>query len=74
MYGTIDCPYFGLRVPLPIGIQSQGGSVTSGATPAFSTNKGVHCISVYAAGPPSRHPLCKQRIEGNGGLLTWAAV
>ena len=23
--------------------------VVSGATPAFSTNKGVHCVSVYAA-------------------------
>ena len=27
--------------------------VTSGATPAFSTNRGVHCISMYTAGPPS---------------------
>ena len=23
--------------------------VTTGATPAFSTNRGVHCISVYTA-------------------------
>ena len=46
---------------LPHGFQSQSGylartlsclravilKVTSGATPAFSTNRGVHCISVY---------------------------
>ena len=65
----------------PHGFQSQGGSlsctltclcavnprVTSGATPAFSTNSGVHCISVYTAGPPSRHPSCKQQVAGNGG-------
>ena len=29
--------------------------VTSDATPTFSTNRGVHCISVYTAGPPSGH-------------------
>ena len=48
----------------PHGFQSQGGSVTctltclhmlnvratSGATSAFSTNRGVYCISVYTAG------------------------
>ena len=27
--------------------------VMSGVTPAFSTNRGVHCISVYAAWQPS---------------------
>ena len=32
-----------------------GARVTSGATPAFSTNRGVHCISVYTAGPSSIH-------------------
>ena len=53
----------------PHGIQSQGGSLTctltclctvnqwamSGATPAFSNNRGVHCITMYTAGLPSRH-------------------
>ena len=48
------------------GFQSQDGSfpctltclrvvnlrATSGATPAFSTSRGVHCISVCSAGPP----------------------
>ena len=48
---------------LPHGFQSQSGylartlsclcavilKVTTGATPAFSTNRGVHCISVYTA-------------------------
>ena len=52
---------------LPHGFQSRSGSlactlsclravipkVTSGATPAFSTNRGVHCISVYTAWQPS---------------------
>ena len=65
----------------PRGFQSQGGSfactltclcavnlrVMSGATPAFSTKRGVHCIRVYTAGPPSRHPSCKQQMAGNGG-------
>ena len=40
----------------------------------FSTNRGVHCISMYTADSPSGHPSCKQWRAGNGGLLTWAAV
>ena len=54
--------FWTLRV-LPHGFQIQSGyltctlsclhavilKVTSGATPAFSTNRGVHCISVYTA-------------------------
>ena len=74
-------PLFWTSCDPPHGFQSQGGSltctitclcvvnlrVTSGATPAFSTNRGVHCISVYTAGPPSRHPSCKQGMAGNGG-------
>ena len=39
--------------------------VTFGATPAFTTNGGVHCISVCTADWPSRHPSCKQRRAGN---------
>ena len=31
-------------------------SVTSGATSAFSTNRGVRCLGVYTADSPSRHP------------------
>ena len=69
------------------GFQSQGGSltctltclctvnlrVTSGATPAFSTNRGVHCISMCTASPPTGHPLYKQQRTGSW-LVTWAAV
>ena len=32
--------------------------VTSGVTPAFSTNRGVHCISVYMAWRPVTFPTC----------------
>ena len=32
--------------------------VMSGATPAFSTNRGVHCISVYMAWQPVMFPTC----------------
>ena len=60
-------PIFWTSCDPPHGFQSQGGSlactftclhavnlrVMFGATPAFSTNRGVHCISVYTAGPPS---------------------
>ena len=42
--------------------------VTSGATPAFSTNRGVHCISMFTADSPSGHPSCKQRRAGNSRL------
>ena len=52
---------------LPHGFQSRSGSlvcalscfravipkVASGVTPAFSTNRGVHCIGVYMAWQPS---------------------
>ena len=80
--GATDCPYFGLCVTLPMGFKARGGSlactliclhavnlrVTSGATPAFSNNRGVHCIGgVYTTGPPSGHPSCQQRMAGNGG-------
>ena len=41
--------------------------VISGATPAFSINRGAHCISVYTAGPPCGHPSCKQWRAGNSG-------
>ena len=67
-------PLFWTSCDPPHGFQSQGGSLTctltrlpavnlrvmSGATPAFSTNRGVHCTSVYTAGMPSRHPSYKQ--------------
>ena len=57
---------------LPHGFQSQSGylactlsclhavilKVTTGATPAFSTNRGVHCISVYTAWQPVAFPTC----------------
>ena len=59
--GPLIAPIFGLHVTLPMGFKSQGGSlvctficfhavnlrVTSDATPAFSKNRGVHCINVY---------------------------
>ena len=32
--------------------------VTSGATPAFSTNMGVHCIGMYTAWRPVTFPTC----------------
>ena len=80
-----DCPYFGLHVTFPMGFKARvvllhaclctvNLQVMSGATPPFSTNMGVHCISVYISGSPSRHPSWKQQREGNSGLLTWAAV
>ena len=68
------------------GFQSQDGSLActlllhgeskdhNGATSAFSTNRGVHCVSVCTADLPSRRPSCKQRRTGNGKLPTWAAV
>ena len=57
---------------LPHGFQIQSGylactlsclhavilKVTSGATPAFSTNRGVHCISTYMAWQPVTFPTC----------------
>ena len=57
---------------LPHGFQIQSGylactlsclhavilKVTSGVTPAFSTNRGVHCISVYMAWRPVTFPTC----------------
>ena len=57
---------------LPHGFQIQSGylactlsclhavilKVTSGATPAFSTNRGVHCISVYMAWQLITFPTC----------------
>ena len=36
--------------------------VTSGATPAFSTNR-VHCISMYKAWQPSHLPVAVRRIH-----------
>ena len=59
--GTADCPYFGLYDRR---FYSQGGSlsctltclhvvilwVTSGATSAFSTNRGEHCVSINTSG------------------------
>ena len=85
--GATDCPYFGLCVTLPVGFKAGvvlspahllactvNLRVMSGATPAFSTNRGVHFASVYMTDSPSRYPSCKERRVGNGGLLTWAAV
>ena len=57
---------------LPHGFQSQSGylactfsclhavilKVTSGVTPGFSTNRGVHCISMYMAWWPVAFPTC----------------
>ena len=59
-------PLFWTSCDPPIGFQKQDGSlacmltclhvlnlrVMSGATPAFFTNRGVHCISMYTAGLP----------------------
>ena len=75
-------PQFCTLCDPPHGFQSQGGSlaciltclhvvnvrVTSGATPAFSTNRGEHYISSYTTDSPSRHPSNKQWRTGNGGL------
>ena len=62
--GATDCSCFGLGAcVLPHGFQSQSGyltctrsclcavilKVTTGATLAFSTNRDVHCISMYTA-------------------------
>ena len=75
---------------LPHGFQIQSGSltctlsclravilkVTYGATPAFSANRGVHCISVYMAWQPSHfdpHTCSYQTYpQGNGGTEVWA--
>ena len=57
---------------LPHGFQIQSGylactlsclramilKVTTGVTPAFSTNRGVHCISMYRAWRPVAFPTC----------------
>ena len=57
---------------LPHGFQIQSGylactlscfhavilKVMSGVTPAFSTNRGAHCISVYMAWQPVTFPTC----------------
>ena len=34
---------------------------------AFSSNRGVQCISMYAADPLSGHPSCEYRRAGNSG-------
>ena len=66
---------------LPHGFQIQSGylactlsylhavilKVTSGVTPAFSTNRGVHCISVYTAWQPVTFPTC--HVCNRGRLL-----
>ena len=66
---------------LPHGFQIQSGylactlsclhavilKVTSGATPAFSTNRGVHCISMYTAWQPVTFPTC--HVCNRGRLL-----
>ena len=64
--GATDCSCFGLHVSFLMGFKSRVDlacthsclravipKVTSGATSAFSTNKGVHCITVYTAWQPS---------------------
>ena len=85
--GATDSPSMDFVWPSPW-VQSQGGSlicpptclpavnlrVTSSATPALSTNRGVHCTRVYTAGLLSGHPSCKQWRAGNGVLLTCAAA
>ena len=65
---------FKARVVLHLHTYLLADGKPKGATPAFSTNRGVHCISMYTAGLPSGHPSCKQQRADNGGLLTWAAV
>ena len=66
---------------LPHGFQIQSGylactlsclhavilKVTSGVTPAFSTNRSVHCISMYMAWRPVTFPTC--HICNRGRLL-----
>ena len=72
--GATHCPLFWTLCDPHHGFQGQGGflactltclhavnlRVTSGATSAFSTHRGVHCISMYTTGLPSRLPTCKQ--------------
>ena len=63
------CPCFGFHVTLPMGFRARVSlRVMSDATSAFSTNRGVHCASMYTAGLPSRHPSCKQRIANFGAF------
>ena len=66
---------------LPHGFQIQSGylactlsclhavtlKVTSGTTPAFSTNRGVHCISMHTAWQPVTFPTC--HVCNRGRLL-----
>ena len=80
--GPLIATILDFHVIPPMGFQSQGGSltcilnylhmvnlrVTSGATSAFSTNRGVHNISMYTAGSPSRHPSSKQQSASHSGL------
>ena len=85
--GATDCPCFGLCVTLPMGFKARVVLLTytltslhavnlrvmSGATTVFSTNRGVHCISVYTAGPPSRHPLMQAVESRQWWMLTFGS-
>ena len=81
--GATDCSCFGL----PHGFQSQRGSlactlsclcavilkVTTGATPAFSTNRSVHCIKCTWHGwPGSSHMHWNLNHQCSGELLSSA--
>ena len=46
----------------------------SGATPALPTNRGVYCINMYTAGPPSGHPCMQAAEGGQWWMLTGTAV
>ena len=75
-YGATDCPYFGLRVT-PHRIQSQTGSlrVTSGTTPAFSTNRGWTLYKrVYSRPPLNMLYSQPERIEIPRGVTSYISV
>ena len=75
--GATGCSYFGLYVALHLGFKARVAlvnlRVTSCATPVFSTNKNVNCMTrnMYTAGLSPTHPSCKQwRTGSNFGPLS----
>ena len=63
-FGATDCSCYGFQIQsgyLACTLSCLHAvilKVTSGVTPAFSTNRGVHCISVYTAWRPVTFPTC----------------
>ena len=82
-------PLFWTLCDPPHGFQSQGGSFTctptclhvvnlrvmSGATPAFSTSRGLYTLYKYVCSRPTFWTSLMQAVEGRQWwMLTWAAV